>query len=140
MSLYISTASASSELTDSPIYRAITSFAATVAIKMRHGMIPDGPSLDVTFLLPGQHEKPPFSGMRMGGYTLQGNTLFFERAVSDQMVHSPHAKEFVMAVMHDVIANAETFFQENDVAFDRSRWQELLDKLNSEDSSVLLTH
>lgn len=134
MSLYISTKTASSELAESQINQAITHLAATMAVKLQHGLIPDGPSLDVTFLLPGKHDKPDFTGMRMGGYTPKNNTLFFEKAVPEHMVHSNHAKEFVAVVMEDVINHANEFFSETGISFDVPRWQQFLDLLITEES------
>lgn len=140
MSLYISTNTASSELADSMINHAITFLAATMAIKIQHGMIPDGPSLDVTFMLPGKLDKPDFTGMRMGSYTKKNNTLFFEKAVPEHIVHSNQAKEFVAMVMQDVIISADEFFQESDTDFDIQRWQQLLEQLAAENGSQTLTH
>lgn len=136
MSLYISTATASSEIKESSINQAITMLAATMAIKTRHGMIPDGPSLDVTFMLPGKYDKPNFTGMRMGNYNEKGNTLFFERSVPDHIVHSAKANEYVTIVMQDVINQANEFFKEESIAFDIQKWEELIDSLVSETSSV----
>lgn len=126
MSLYISMRSASSELTDSPINKAITLLAATIAMNTKHDVIPDGPSIDVTFMLPGKYEKPGFTGMRMGGYSKENNTLFFERAVPDHIVFSEEASHFVDLVMEDVIQNAYVFFRENDIRFDIENWKQLL--------------
>ena len=134
MSLYISTKTASSELADSEINQAITFLAATMAVKLQHGLIPGGPSIDVTFFLPGKHDKPEFTGMRMGGYTEKNNTLFFEKAVPEHLVHSGHAKEFVAVVMEDVINHADEFFSEAGISFDISSWKTLLDLLITEES------
>ena len=138
MSLYISTKTASSELAESEINQAITLLAATMAVKLQHGLIPAGPSLDVTFMLPGKHDKPDFTGMRMGGYTENNNTLFFENAVPEHIVHSSHAKNFVAIVMEDVIENANEFFIEAGVNFDIARWQQLLELLNTEENKQQL--
>ena len=72
MSLFISVATPSSDLSASPITDAITTLASKVASEKKQGNFPHGPSLDVTFMLPGQEEKPDFAGMRMGGYTTEG--------------------------------------------------------------------
>ena len=53
MSLYISINTPSSALSNSSIDGAITFMAAHAAIEKRQGRLPGGPSLDVTFLLPG---------------------------------------------------------------------------------------
>lgn len=137
MSLYISTNTASSELSDSRIYHAITFLAATMATKTQHGMIPDGPSLDVTFMLPGKLDKPNFSGMRMGSYTMKNNILFFEKAVPEHIVHSEKAKEFVNMVMQDVIVHADEFFKESATHFDIKRWQQLLEQLSADNNQSL---
>lgn len=131
MSLYISIRSASSELTDSPIYKAITMLAAIIAMKTNHEAIPDGPSIDVSFLLPGKFDKPDFTGMRMGGYSQENNTLFFEKAVPEHIIFSDEAGKFVELVMEDIIYNADIFFRENDIPFKIKSWQQLLDTLKS---------
>lgn len=124
MGLYISVTTASSGLTDSPINHAITTLASRVAGERKQGNIPGGPSLDITFMLPGEMEEPDFSGMRMGGYSTEGDTLYFETAVPKHIIHSPQAGQYVAMVMQDVIANAEAFFSETEVAFDSGQWQQ----------------
>lgn len=126
MSLYISINTASSELNHSPINDAITFVAAHAALERRKGLIPDGPSLDITFLLPGQLEKPDFSGMRMGGYNYDGDTLFFETAVPEHILHSNDAPRYVAVVMQDVISHATDFFKEKNIQFDADRWREVM--------------
>jgi len=131
MSLYISTKTASSKLADSPITQAITFLATTIAIKTQHGHIPSGPSLDITFLLPGELDKPDFIGMQMGGYSEKGNTLFFEISVPEHITYSNKVKQYMAAVMQDVIINANEYFTENNVSFDLERWKLLVIKLTS---------
>jgi len=136
MSLFISSATASSGLNESPINEAISQLAVSVALARQQGNMPEGPSLDVTFMLPGQFEKPDFSGMRMGGYSDESDTLFFERAVPEHIVHSGQAREYVAAVMQDVVSNASAFFQESDIAFDAQQWQQLIALLARADVSL----
>lgn len=123
MSLYISITTASSTLSDSPINNAITALATRLAGKKVQGDTPCGPVLDMTFMLPGRDEQPEFSGMRMGGYTSEGDTLYFETAVPSHIVYSQQAGEYVAMVMEDMVANAQAFFYENDVDFDVIQWQ-----------------
>lgn len=129
MSLFISTATASSELQDTPIQEAIKSFAMNLAQKKRQGHFPDGPSLDVTFMLPGQKVKPDFMGMRMGGYTKNSGTLYFEREVPEYIIHSDQAGYFVSVVMQDVVEYASEFFQEHEISFDDHQWQHALQRI-----------
>jgi hypothetical protein len=129
MSLYISVNTASSGLSDSAINNAVTRLAVKVAGEKQQGNIPAGPSLDVTFMLPGQVEKPDFTGMRMGGYTPEDDTLYFETAVPEHILHSQHAGQYVAMVMEDVIANAEAFFADSTVAFDARQWQQCVARL-----------
>lgn len=37
---------------------------------------PDGPALDINFMLPGKMEKPDFTGMLMGGYIVESSHPF----------------------------------------------------------------
>jgi len=122
-SLYISMKTPSYELDKSPMDRAITTLAARIAAEKREGRLPEGPALDLTFLLSTRLDKPPFKGMRMGGYSPASGTLFFEAAVPESMGHSEHATRYVAAVLQDVLDNAADFFGDLDVAFDAERWQ-----------------
>lgn len=123
MSLYISINTASSTLTQSPINDAITFVAVHAALEKQQGALPDGPALDVTFLLPGEFESPDFDGMRMGGYTHEGDTLFFETAVPRHIIKSDEAPRYVALVMQDVVEHANEFFAEQDIRFDVGHWR-----------------
>jgi hypothetical protein len=140
MSLYISMNMPSTSLAKSPIDDAITFVAMHANIESRQGNLPEGPSLDVTFLLPGAHEVPPFSGMRMGGYTREGNTLFFETAVPRHILNSDQAPIYVAAVMQDVVDHAQAFFLENQISFDQDNWQQVIDNLTRSEASPRPTH
>lgn len=129
MSLYIGTTMADSESAESLIQDAIKTLAITVAREKQKGGIPDGPSLDVTFMLPGQTVTADFTGMRMGGYTKESDTLYFESAVPEHIVHSELASEYVTLVMQDVINNAGTFFKEYEIGFDSNQWQQVVNRL-----------
>lgn len=129
MSLYISVATASSNLSASPIADAITMLAAKVASEKQQGRFPQGPSLDITFMLPGQEEKPDFTGMRMGGYTTEGGTLYFETAVPEHIIHSQQAGQYVAMVIQDVIVHAEAFFVENELGFNTQQWWRCVERV-----------
>lgn len=129
MSMYISVATASSGLSASPISDAITLLATKVANEKKQGNLPNGPSLDITFMLPGEVEKPPFEGMRMGGYTMESDTLYFETAVPEHIIHSKLAEQYVAMVMQDVIVHADAFFIENAMVFETSEWWQCVDRL-----------
>jgi len=126
MSLYISMNFPGSELTKSPIDDAITFLASHIAIEKRNGRLPQEPSLDITFMLSGKHEKPDFSGMRMGGYTADNKTLYFETAVPEHITHSEKAPFYVAMVLEDMIDNAEMFFNGTDVSFNGEHWRQAL--------------
>jgi len=130
MGMYISVATASSELSASPITDAITLLAAKIADEKKQGSLPGGPTLDVTFMLPGEVEKPPFTGMRMGGYTKESDTLYFETAVPEHIIHSQLAAEYVAMVMQDVIVHADAFFVENKRVFDTRKWWKCVERLS----------
>ncbi|MGD8999680.1 MAG: hypothetical protein PVF75_04635, partial [Granulosicoccaceae bacterium] len=124
------------DLDKSPIDQAIVFMATHIAIEKRSGRLPQsGPALDVTFMLSGKNDKPPFSGMRMGGYTDENNTLFFEAAVPETMTHSTHAPEYVATVLQDVVDNAIEFFTENEIKFDSEYWKRAITYLT--ESEVL---
>jgi hypothetical protein len=113
----------SRDLDKSPIDRAVTTLAAGIAAEQRNGSLPAaGPALDLTFLLSTKDDKPPFDGMRMGGYTPESQTLYFEAAVPEAMGHSDQAPEYVAAILQDMIDNAAMFFEEQNVTFDAQQW------------------
>lgn len=122
MTLYISINTPTKELEKSPIDKAITVLAANVAVEKRNGHLPKGPALDVTFMLPSKEEVPPFKGMRMGGYTSENQTLFFESAVPDHIISSNNAPRYVAISLQDVIDNANDFFKNNHIDFDEAQW------------------
>ena len=122
MSLCISINSPSKELEKSPIDEAITILAANAAIEKRNGHLPNGPTLDITFMLPNNRDVPPFNGMRMGGYTRENQTLFFESAVPEHIVRSKYAPRYVAVALQDVVDNANDFFKSHDISFDEAQW------------------
>ena len=140
MGLFISINTASAELSKSPIDDAITFVAAHAAVEKRQGLIPEGPSLDVTFLLPGALDKPDFSGMRMGGYTQESHTLFFETAVPEHILKSVSAPRYVATVMQEVVTNANAFFAENNIPFDSQRWRQVMHSLTESTKSPSALH
>lgn len=125
-SMCISMKTPSHDLSKSPIDQAITALAVRAATEGRSGGLPDGPTLDLTFLLSSKDDRPPFDGMRMGGYTADNQTLFFEAAVPQAMGHSAQAPQYVAAVLQDVIDNATDYFDQLNVAFDGPQWQQAL--------------
>ena len=122
MNLYISTNKPSKELDDSEVDKAITILAHRAAIALRNGMLPSGPKLDITFMLPFKDDVPNFTGMRMGGYTNDNETLFFEAAVPDTVVRSEKANYYVELVLQDMIDNANEFFTEMNIPFAAEHW------------------
>lgn len=130
MALYIGMKTPSPDLKKSLIDQAITFMASHIAIEKQSGRLPQsGPILDVTFMLSSKDDAPPFSGMRMGGYTDENNTLFFEAAVPETMSSSPHAPEYVATVLQDVVNNASEFFTDNNIKFDSEYWRRAIDYL-----------
>ena len=129
MSLSINVTSPSSAALESKMNSAITSMAVRIAQKGQRGEVPGGPSLELTFMLPGEYDKPSFSGMRMGGYTAQDNVLYFEKPVPEALLNSPRASDFVALVLADVISNAADYFDNNPLNFNRDGWNRLLEQL-----------
>lgn len=126
MSLYISMTMPGNELSKTPIDDAITFLASHIAIEKRQGRLPDSPSLDITFMLPSKYEKPNFNGMRMGGYTHDNNTLYFETAVPEHITRSEKAPYYVAMVLEDMIDNADIFFTGTKVEFNADHWRSIL--------------
>lgn len=130
MSLYVSLNSASRELDNTPIYLAVTSLAARIMQIRKNGSLPDLPGLDITFMVPGRFEQPPFEGMRMGYFSHQDKLLHFEVAVPRHIIDSTQADHYVSMVLLDVIDNAGYFFRdtfaEHGVSFDTGPWHRAL--------------
>lgn len=122
MSLYISVSTPGKELEKSPIDTAITVLAANVAIEKRNGRLPKGPALDITFMLPNKSEIQPFTGMRMGGYTSENQTLYFESAVPEHIINSKNASRYVVVALQDAVDNASDFFKSYNIPFDKAHW------------------
>jgi hypothetical protein len=140
MSLYISTKTPSPDLDKSPIDEAITSLATHIAVEKRNGHLPDGPALDITFMLSTADDAPPFSGMRMGGYTDENQTLYFEAAVPVQMAQSEVAPFYVASVLQDAVDNAREYFESAEVAFDGDKWTRAIAPIVELDSKKVTTH
>lgn len=129
MRLFVSIKSPSQKLVKSPIDEAITFLAAHAAMENRQGHFPAGPALDITFMLSTKEDMPPFSGMRMGGYNLEGDTLFFEAAVPERITQSNEAPQYVALVMQDMVDNARQYFDEMRIDFDSDKWKSVIDNL-----------
>lgn len=140
MSLYISTKTPSPDLDQSPIDEAITSLATHIAVEKHHGHLPEGPALDITFMLSTDDDAPPFNGMRMGGYTDENQTLFFEAAVPVQMAQSEAAPFYVASVLQDAVDNACEYFESTEVAFDGDQWVRAIAPIIELDSKKVTTH
>ncbi len=124
--LCISMKTPSRELEKSPIDRAITTLAMGLAKEKRYSDLPEGPALDLSFLLSSPADSPNFSGMRMGGFTSDGHTLYFEVAVPTAMGYSVQAPRYVAAVVQDMVDNAASYFETLEVPFDAQQWHQAL--------------
>ena len=122
MSLFISVNTPNKELEKSPIDSAITALAINAAVEKRSGRLPKGPALDITFMLPGKQDNPAFNGMRMGGYTNKNQTLYFENVVPKHLVYSKDAAKYIALSLQDVVDNANDFFKDNNMPFDKDQW------------------
>jgi len=138
--LRISMKTPSHDLDKSPIDRAITALAACAFTEDRHGGLPGGPILDLTFLLSSKDDRPPFDGMRMGGYNKEGDTLFFEAAVPETMTQSEEAPHYVALVMQDMVDNARQYFDELHIDFDFDTWRRVIDNLTGVEPEKAVAH
>lgn len=130
MSLFINTTSPTADFKDSSLEKAITGMAMKLAMVRSQGNLPEGPGLDINFLVSTKDDNPGFTGMRMGNYGIDQNILHFERAVPVELLNSNSADDFVKAVLQDVVVNASYFFKELKVDFDLYSWKQTLDTLN----------
>jgi hypothetical protein len=140
MRLYVSINSPSQEMARSPIDEAITFVAAHAAMESRQGHFPSGPALDITFMLSSKEDAPPFSGMRMGGYNQEGDTLFFEAAVPETMTQSEEAPHYVALVMQDMVENAKEYFDEMHIDFDLDHWRRVITNLTEVEAEKAIAH
>lgn len=140
MRLFVSMNSPSQEMAKSPIDEAITFVAAHAAMESRQGHFPPGPALDITFMLSSGEDAPPFTGMRMGGYNKEGDTLFFEAAVPEKMTLSEQAPRYVALVMQDMVDNAKLYFDEFRIDFDLDTWKRVIDKLTEAGTEKAIAH
>jgi hypothetical protein len=140
MRLYVSINAPHQEMAKSPIDEAITFVAAHAAVESRHGHFPAGPALDITFMLSSKKDAPSFSGMRMGGYNKEGDTLFFEAAVPENMTRSDEAPRYVALVMQDMVDNAKLYFDEMHIDFDFDNWRRVIDNLTGVEVGKTISH
>ena len=77
------------------------------------------PDVDICFLLPFEHERPDFSGMRFHSWRVEQSTLRIEAAVPESMVTSALTETYIIAAIRDAIDNAADFFSEINMPFDR---------------------
>ena len=138
MSLFISVLIPSKELEKSPIDIAITVLAANTQAEKRNGRLPGGPALDITFMLPYKEDVPEFQGMRMGGYTSENQTLYFESAVPEHIVYSENATRYVLLAIQDAVENADEYFQECNVLFNKTTWYNTIESLSN--TAAVLTN
>lgn len=138
MPLLISMTMPDRALEKSPIDRAITALASQVAVA--RPTLPDGPSLDITFMLASAADAPPFTGMRMGGYTRENGTLYFETAVPARMAQSGNAALYVATVLEDAIDNASDYFAEVCVDFDAAQWHAAVARLTDAQGHPVHAH
>ncbi len=136
MRLYVSINSPSHEMAKSPIDDAITFVAKHAAVENRHGHFPTGPALDITFMLASKDDVPPFSGMRMGCYSREGGTLFFEAAVPADVTQSGQAPHYVAMVMQNMVDNAKNYFDELGIEFDSYTWQQMMENMTRLEASA----
>lgn len=138
--LSISMKTPSRDLEKSPIDRAITVLAAGLAKEKRVGALPAGPALDLAFLLSSAQDSPDFTGMRMGGFTSDEKTLYFEVAVPQTMGFSHQASRYVAAVVQDMVDNAASYFDELAVPFDARQWHQALTPMLTALTSGAMLH
>jgi hypothetical protein len=124
----------------SPINEAITFVAAQAAAESLQSGYPSGPALDITFMLSSNEAAPPFTGMRMGGYNKEGDTLFFEAAVPEQITQSKEAPHYVALVMQDMVDNARQYFDELHIDFDFDNWKRVIDNLTGVETGNIVAH
>lgn len=140
MRLFVSINAPSQEMAKSPIDEAITFVAVHAAVESRHGHFPLGPALDITFMLSSKDDAPSFSGMRMGGYNMEGDTLYFEAAVPEKMTRSDEAPRYVALVMQDMVENAKLYFDEMHIDFDLDNWRRVIDTLTGVEPARAIAH
>ena len=131
MSLFISVTTPTSAFNESPMDKAITFFATSVAMEKRVGNFPPGPELVITFMVTGPRDAPDFQGMRMGGYNEENHTLYFETAIPPHLNESDAAPQYVQAVLQDAVDNAQDYFNELGVDFDYHRWHQVINALTN---------
>lgn len=129
MAITLSIRTASAELKDCALFKAITFVAAALAQAQLSPLWRAAPTLEVAFLLPGRLDKPSFAGMRMGGYRSDEATLYFERAVPEGFLHTAQGVEYVHLVLQDAVDHAAGFFAQHGLRFDDRGHRDLLARL-----------
>lgn len=130
MTIYIGIYSASKEITDCLLWSEITRLVSRLAKRSSDLKVEHAAHLDITFCLPSEFEKPQFEGLRMGGYTSDNSTLYFECSVPKEMLDDRNAGRYVSAVIADALDNASDYFQEISLGFDVAPWHRILEDCN----------
>ena len=117
MSIYLNAITGSRELEGCPMDKAITTMAIRLAKLRKNLKNEPTPTIDLTVMLPGQHCAPDFKGMRMTQYSATDNLLYMESAIPETMLHSPHAENYLSALLEDALENAKSFFKEQGIKF-----------------------
>lgn len=140
MTVHISIAMPSRELEKCEMDSAVTRLAEQVALQKRQGRVPQDHTLDISFLLSSEQEAPPFTGMRMGGYSEENDILYFQAAVPLSLTRSMKAPLYVSLVLQDVVDNASEFFSKNGITFDKVGWQDFFESISLMETGSVTKH
>jgi hypothetical protein len=114
-------------LNESPFVGALTKIALNLTRQHNSQGRDDSANIDLYFLLPTDAEKPDFRGMRFHSYDAKHNTLRIESSVPEHLLESRHSQAYVLAAIKDAIENASDFFSSQNIGFDRSYYDQLID-------------
>ena len=91
-------------------------------------------------MLSTKDDAPDFTGMRMGNYNREGDTLFFEAVVPERMTQSEEAPRYVALVMQDMVENAKLYFDEKRIDFDQENWLRIIENLTGIETEHAVAH
>lgn len=131
MTLFIGAYLPDHQLGQSAFCNALTSLAIDLAQYSQHPLQQSNPRLDLYFLMPGWDDMPQFEGLRLHFYDDSSKTLKIESSVPESIIHSAHAKKYVVAAILDAIDQADDFFSTQQMVFERDGYMDMIETLSA---------
>lgn len=136
MAISISEVYSEAEIKESQFSAALTRVAIKLARNNHNLVQKSAPEVELTFMLCGSHSSPGFTGMRIRRFSAKEQVLHIEAAVSNAMVNSADASDYIIAALMDAVENAAEFFDQIHVDFNLLGHMSLIEALGVQGAMV----